>query len=171
MDILHLVDRFEALITQGRLIPLTVYRLVDEDRALEFVDQMRISIPDEIKKAKRIYQERDRIIAQAHEEAGRLVELATGEAEALVDRDVITTAAERRAETIVERARREAVMLRADADEYIMQVLSELEANLMRSLTVVRNGLDKLERELQEAEEETAAVVEEVSPEEEVVAR
>jgi hypothetical protein len=64
MDILHLVDRLETMITQSRLIPLTVYRLVDEDRALELIDQMRISIPEEVRKAKRIHQERDRVIAQ-----------------------------------------------------------------------------------------------------------
>jgi len=156
MDILHLVDRLESLITQGHLIPLTVYRLVDEDRALELIDQMRISIPDEIKKAKRIHQERDRIIAQAHEESSRLVELAQKEAAELVQRDAISTAAERRAQTIIERAQRESLTIKLESDEYVTQVLSELEAHLMRSLTVVQNGLKKLEEERKEAEEQAA---------------
>jgi hypothetical protein len=156
MDILHLVDRLESLITQSHLIPLTVYRLVDEDRALELIDQMRISIPDEIKKAKRIHQERDRIIAQAHEESSRLVELAQKEAAELVERDAISTAAERRAQTIIERAQRESLTIKLESDEYVMQVLSELEAHLMRSLTVVQNGLKKLEEERKEVEEQAA---------------
>jgi len=126
MDILHLVDRLETMITQSRLIPLTVYRLVDEDRALELIDQMRISIPEEVRKAKRIHQERDRVIAQAHEESSRLVALAREEAGGLIDRDAIAEAAESRAET---------------------QVLSALEEDLLRSMTVVRNGLEKLEAE------------------------
>jgi len=151
MDILHLVDRLEALITSSRMIPFTVYRLMDEDRGLELIDQMRISIPEEVKQAKRIHQERDRVIAQAHEEAGRLVELARDEAEALVARDVIVTTAERRAQTIVERAQREAVALRAESDDYVLQALSELEASLMRTLTVVRNGLEKIELERAQA--------------------
>jgi vacuolar-type H+-ATPase subunit H len=151
MDILHLVDRLESLVTSGRTIPFTVYRLVDEDRALELVDQMRISIPEEVKQAKRIHQERDRIIAQAHEEAGRLIELAREEAETLVQRDVITTAAERRAQTVIERAQRDAVGIKSASDEYVVQALSELEASLMRTLTVVRNGLEKVEREREEA--------------------
>ncbi len=156
MDILHLVDRLESLITQSHLIPLTVYRLVDEDRALELIDQMRISIPDEIKKAKRIHQERDRIIAQAHEESSRLVDLAQTEAAELVERDAISTAAERRAQTIIERAQRESLTIKLESDEYVTQVLSELEAHLLRSLTVVQNGLKKLEEERKEAEEQTA---------------
>jgi len=151
MDILHLVDRLEALITSSRMIPFTVYRLMDEDRALELIDQMRISIPEEVKQAKRIHQERDRVIAQAHEEAGRLVELARDEAEALVARDVIMTTAERRAQTIVERAQRDALGLKAESDDYVIQALSELEASLMRTLTVVRNGLEKIELERQQA--------------------
>lgn len=147
MDILHLVDRLETLITQSRLIPLTVYRLVDEDRALELIDQMRISIPEEVRKAKRIHQERDRVIAQAHEESSRLVALAREEAGGLIHRDVIAEAAESRAETIVERAQGEARTIKAEADEYVIQVLSALEEDLLRSMTVVRNGLEKLEAE------------------------
>jgi vacuolar-type H+-ATPase subunit H len=153
MDILHLVDRLESLITSSRMVPFSVYRLVDEDRALELIDQMRISIPEEVKQAKRVHQERDRIIAQAHEEAGRLVELARDEAEALVQRDVITATAERRAQTVIERAQREALGLKAESDEYVVQALSELEASLMRTLTVVRNGLEKIERERQAQEQ------------------
>jgi vacuolar-type H+-ATPase subunit H len=162
MDILHLVDRLESLVTSSRMVPFSVYRLVDEDRALELIDQMRISIPEEVKQAKRVHQERDRIIAQAHEEAGRLVELARDEAEALVQRDVITATAERRAQTVIERAQREALGLKAESDEYVVQALSELEASLMRTLTVVRNGLEKIERERQQAAEQTAREAAEV---------
>ena len=157
MDILHLVDRLEREIVQkSTLIPLTVYRLVDEEHALELIDQMRISLPDEIKKAKRIYQERDRIIAQANEEASRVVELAQTEAADLVQRDAISGAADRRAQTIIERAQRDAQVIKLESDEYVMQVLSELEAHLMRSLTVVQNGLDKLEEDRQAIEGEPA---------------
>jgi regulator of protease activity HflC (stomatin/prohibitin superfamily) len=162
MDILHLVDRLEReIIQKSTLIPLTVYRLVDEEHALELIDQMRISLPDEIKNAKRIYQERDRIIAQANEEASRLVELAQTEAADLVQRDAISGAADRRAQTIIERAQRDAQVIKLESDEYIMQVLSELEAHLMRSLTVVQNGLDKLEEDRQEIEEAAAVASDE----------
>ena len=73
MDILHLVDRLEDLIDEGRHIPLSKYTMIDEERALEIIDQMRISIPEEIEKATRIIQQRDRLMAQANEEAARMV--------------------------------------------------------------------------------------------------
>ncbi len=51
MDILHLVDRLEEVFNDGRPLPLTRKLLVDEDRVLELIDQMRVSIPEEVKKA------------------------------------------------------------------------------------------------------------------------
>ena len=76
MDILHLVDRLEELFNQSRPIPLTHNVIVDEDRMLEIIDQMRISIPDEVKNAEQIIAQRDRVLAQAQEEANRTVKLA-----------------------------------------------------------------------------------------------
>lgn len=69
MDILHLVDRLEELFNQSRPIPLTHNVIVDEDRFLEIIDQMRISIPDEVKKAQQVLAQRDRVLAQARSEA------------------------------------------------------------------------------------------------------
>ncbi len=147
MDILHLVDRLEQLVNEGRRLPLSNKVMVDEQKIWDLIDQMRISIPEEVKKAKRTNQERDRIIAQAHEEAARLIDLKREEAATLVTDHTLTKAAEERSATIVERARRDAESLRADADEYVIQVLSQLAANLERALTEVRNGISKVQQE------------------------
>jgi len=144
MDILHLVDRLEQLINEGRRLPLSNKVMVDEQKIWNLIDQMRISIPEEVKKAKRTNQERDRIIAQAHEEAARLVDLKREEANALVSEHELTKAAQVRAETIIERAQRDAESLRADADEYVLQVLGNLAADLERALTEVRNGIARV---------------------------
>ena len=62
MDIQHLVDRLEDLIDEGRHVFGTKYTMVDEERALEIIDQMRISIPEEIEKSARVMQQRDRVL-------------------------------------------------------------------------------------------------------------
>ncbi len=142
MDILHLVDRLEDLIDEGRHIPLSKYTMIDEERALEIIDQMRISIPEEIEKANRVLQQRDRLMAQANEEAARLVELARERGDSLISREAIAQAAQSRAANILEQARQEAEAIQADADKYVMEVLSELESQLIRTLTVVRNGIN-----------------------------
>jgi fructoselysine-6-P-deglycase FrlB-like protein len=148
MDILHLIDQLEALLNEGSHPPLVGKRvLLDEQRAWEIIDQMRVSIPDEVKKAKRINQERDRIIAQANEEATRIVELGRDEAQQLASETEIARQAQARAQTILERAQREADALKADADDYTIQVLSKLEEDLAKAVSIVRNGLLKLNTE------------------------
>ena len=157
MDILHLVDRLEELVNEGRRLPLSNKVMVDEQKIWDLIDQMRISIPEEVKKAKRTNQERDRIIAQAHEEAARMVDLKREEAAAMVSEHELTKSAEERAVTIVERAKRDAESLRADADEYVIQVLDNLGADLERALKEVRNGILRVqESQRAPAEEEPA---------------
>lgn len=144
MDILHLVDRLEEVFNAGRPIPLTHSLVVDEDRVLELIDQMRVSIPDEVKKAQQVLAQRDRILAQAQEEAARTVQLAKEKADQLVERDALVMQAQSRAEQILQSAKAEADGVRADADDYVLDVLTRLETEMTKSLNQVRNGIAKL---------------------------
>jgi hypothetical protein len=144
MDIQHLVDRLEDLIDEGRHVPMSKFTVVDEERALEIIDQMRISIPEQIEKATRVVNQRDRLIAQANEEATRMLDLARQKGEDLVQRDAIVQTAQHRAENLMVQARQEAAAIREEADAYVMDVLRELEGHLLRTLTIVRNGIAKI---------------------------
>lgn len=144
MDIQHLVDRLEQVLNDSSRVPLSAFLMVNEDRIYGIIDQMRVAVPEEIKRANRIEAEKERILAQANEEAERIRELAKQEAEELVDRDTITMSSQQRADNILERARRDADALRSDADVYVVEVLMKLEEDLLRSLSVVRNGLQKV---------------------------
>ncbi|PJF42851.1 MAG: hypothetical protein CUN55_09515 [Phototrophicales bacterium] len=144
MDIQHLVDRLEDLIDEGRHVPMSRYTLIDEERALEIIDQMRISIPEQIEKATRVVNQRDRILSQANEEANRILELAREKSEELVNRDAIMVKAQTRAEALLAQARLDAERTREEADGYVMEVLKDLESQLLRTLTIVRNGIAKL---------------------------
>lgn len=156
MDIQHLVDRLEQVLNDSFRFPLSAYLLVNEDRVFNIIDQMRVAVPEEVKRARRIEAEKERILAQAKEEAERIRELAKQEAAELVSRDTITTSAKQRAENILERARRDAEALHQDADAYVVEVLTKLEDDLLRSLTVVRNGLHKVQIEPEVAEQTSA---------------
>ena len=144
MDIQHLVDRLEDLIDEGRHMPFSKYTMIDEERALEIIDQMRISIPEEIEKAARILAQRDRVLAQANEEAARILQQARQKGDELLDQEVNVQAAQNRAANIVEDAHQRAAEITAEADQYVMQVLSKLEQSLSRNLTTVRNGIDEI---------------------------
>jgi cell division septum initiation protein DivIVA len=147
MDIQHLIDRLEQVFSESRRVPMTANLIVDEDRIFNIIDQMRVSIPEEVKRANRVEAEKDRILAQAHEEAERIRDLAKHEVSEQVRRDAIMIAAQQRADSILERARRDAEAMRREADTYVLDVLVKLEEDLLRSLTVVRNGMHKLEAE------------------------
>ena len=116
----------------------------NEERVESLVDQRRVAVPEEIRRANRIEAEKDRILAQAKEEAERIRELARQEASELVKRDAIVNAAQHRAENIVERARRDSEALRQAADVYIVDVLNRLEADLTRTLQVAHTGTQKV---------------------------
>jgi cell division septum initiation protein DivIVA len=147
MDILHLVDRLEELFNQSRPIPLTRNVIVDEDSFLELIDQMRVSIPEEIKKAQQVDAQRDRILAQAQEEANRTISLAKQKGDEMVHTDSIVQAGQSRAEQIVDQARIDAEGIRHDADDYVIESLESLEAELTRLLSQARNGIAKLTAE------------------------
>jgi cell division septum initiation protein DivIVA len=144
MDIQHLVDRLEDLIDEGRHMPFSKFTMIDEERALELIDQMRISIPEEIEKASRVLGQRDRILAQANEEAARIVQQAREQTMQLVDREALVQAAQSRAANIIEQARQDAEHITDEADRYVMETLAKLEQQLSRALNTVRNGINEV---------------------------
>lgn len=148
MDILYLLDRLEWVLNKGRRIPFTSNAIIREDECLKLIDQMRVSIPAEIERAKRIDQERDQIIAQAQEEAGRLVTLAEEQAVDALDEHEVLKEAQAQAEAIVEDAQREAEAFKLESEEYVMEVLSDLEDRLKELLSTVHNGIMALQEEL-----------------------
>jgi hypothetical protein len=141
MDILQLIDRLEELFNESKAIPLTRNVMVDEDRMLDIIDQMRIAIPEEVKKAQQLLGQRDRVLAQAQEEANRTIEIARQKADQLVAKDMVAQEAQRRADQILAQARAEADRIRADADDYVIDSLTQLQAELERITNQVNNGI------------------------------
>jgi len=152
MDILHLVDRLEELLNQSRPLWFTHNVIVDEDRMLDIIDQMRVAVPDEVKKSQQILVQRDRLMAQAQEEANRTIAIAREKSDQLLERDAIVQQAQARADQIVAQARVEAEQTKQEADYYVIETLTRLEMELDRSLTQVRNGIHTLQRDPQSPE-------------------
>jgi hypothetical protein len=145
MDILHLIDRLEELFNESRPIPFTHNVVVDEDRMLDLIDQMRVAIPDEVKKAQQLLAQRDRIMAQAQEAANRTIQLARDKSDELIQRDPIMQAAQTRAEQIIQQSSVDTEATKRDADEYVLVTLTRLEAELQRLLNQVQNGIQTLQ--------------------------
>jgi cell division septum initiation protein DivIVA len=153
MDILQMIDRLEELLNESRPLPFTHNVIVDEDRMLDLIDQMRVSIPEEVKKAQQLLAQRDRLLAQAQEEANRTISIARDKSDQLVERDQIVQAAYNQAEQIKAQGHLDAEAIRHDADEYVLETLRNLEVEMERSLNQVRNGIRTLQEEEKPKEE------------------
>ena len=147
MDILQLIDRLEELFNDAKAVPFTHNVVVDEDRMLELIDQMRIAIPEEVKKAQQVMAQRDRVMAQAQEEANRTLQLSRDKAEQLIDRDIIVQEAQRRAEQILAQARADAEATRVDADNYVLDTLMKLQEQIEKVGNQVSNGVRMMQEE------------------------
>ena len=154
MDILNLVDKLEELFSQGRSVPLTHNVIIDEDQMLDIIDQMRISIPDEIKRSQQVLAQRDRILAQAKEEHDRTIEIAREKRDQLVGSHEIAMEAKRRSEQIISQAYTEADVIKREADKYTLDSLQRLEKETAQILKTVQNGIRMLERDQQNTGEE-----------------
>jgi hypothetical protein len=147
MDILHLVDRLEELFNESKPFLGTRKIMIDEDRLLDLIDQMRLSIPEEIKTAQQIISQKDRILAQSSEEAARTINAAREKGIQMVERDNIVQSAKLRAEQIDSQAKENAAFIRKEADKYALETLINLQIKLERNLAEVRRGIQTLEQE------------------------
>ena len=148
MDILHLVDRLEELFNESRPLPMMRKVIVDEEKMLSIIDQMRVSIPEEIKKAQQLLSQRDRLLAQAQEEGNRTLQLAREKADQLVSKDSIIQSAQTRSAQLIDQARHENDIARKEADQYVVNSLLELENELAHLINQVRNGINSLKPEI-----------------------
>ena len=144
IDILYLVDRLENALNTGQRVPFTNKIMVDERECLDIVDQMRIVVPEEIKQARRVSQDRDRITGQAQEEAERIMGRAHEQAERLMDDRGLLDRAHEREREIVDEAELQAQQIRDEADQYAFQILDNLNRTLGPILSQVQAGIDAL---------------------------
>jgi len=146
MDILHLIDRLEEELSRGQRLPLTSIVMLNEQRLWSVIDTMRISIPKEVEEAQRLNRGRERILAQAQEQARRIVDSTRKQAEQMTGRHELIQGARSEAMDILTRAQKEAERYQLEADTYAFEVLSELEEQLSRVLLTVHNGMELLSR-------------------------
>jgi len=120
---------------------------VDKDECLVIIDQMRVTIPQQIAEAIRIQEEKNQIIARAEQEAQMILERAQEEVELLVDERGLIKEARERSAAIAEETRLNAETTMRGADEYAIKVLGELEDQLIALQTTIRNGLETLQQD------------------------
>ncbi len=167
MDLLHHVDQIEELVANAQRMPIGGRAIVDRQRLLHIVDQLRTSVPGEVQEAQKLIEEREALLRGAEEEAQLLVARAEEHVTKLTAQHEIVRAAQVRAEEIAQEAelraeerlaevnaeiegrisesRRFSEQQMVAADRYAQELLARLEQQLEAFRRSVRSGLDQLE--------------------------
>ena len=144
MDVLVLIDKLDDLIHNARPVPLTDQVRVDREEIYDLLDQMRATIPEEIKQARWIVKERQEMLEEAKRESERVIREAREQQARLVSDEEVTKQAERAADEIVEDARAREREIRLGAEDYADEILNTLEVNLQKFTAAVQRGRDRL---------------------------
>ena len=150
MDVLVLIDKLDDLVHNAKAVPLTDQVRIDREEIYDILDQMRATIPEEIKQARWIVKERQEMLAEAKRECDRLIGEAREQAVREASQTEIVKLAERQAQDIVEEARRSARETRLEMEDWADGILSTLEVNLDKFLGAVRRGRERLHERSQE---------------------
>ena len=129
----------------GKRLPLTNNVVLDQATVLELIDQLRSSVPDEVRQARRITEEAGRITERAREEGDNVIARAQEQAAQMLEERELVRAAQQRAGELLEQAQGEAREVRRGADEYAAGVLIRLEGECIKALTSIKRGIDMLD--------------------------
>ena len=151
MDVLVLIDKLDDLVHNAKAVPLTDQVRIDREEIYDILDQMRATIPEEIKQARWIVKERQEMLAEAKREVDRLLAEAREQAVREASQTEIVKIAERQADEIVDDARRGAREMKLEMEDWADNQLASLEVNLERFLTAVRRGRERLHERSQES--------------------
>ena len=150
MDITQALDSVTELVSQAKSRALGGGAIIDKDRAMQLIEEIREALPEEIHRANGVLAERDSLIDAAASEAEQIREHARAEAAALVSADEVTIAAHTEARRIIGDAEQEAHRKQAEIDAYVDGKLAAFEGTLQRTLEAVANGRAKLAGQVEE---------------------
>ena len=134
MDVLVLIDKLDDLVHNAKPVPLTDQVRLDKEEIYDILDQMRATIPEEIKQARWIVKERQEMLAEAKREAERILREARERQDRLISDEEVTKQAER------------------GAEDYADEILNTLEVNLSKFIAAVQRGRERLQGKDEPAE-------------------
>ena len=144
MSVLQLLEEIEDIIESGSSIPFAQKVLIDKRELLEIIKDIRIKLPDEVKQAQWIKEERQRILAEAQQEADTILEEANDHILSMIDQSEITRKANERAEEIIAQAQNSAKEMRLGAKDYVDSMLESAQENLIELVNTIKVNRDEI---------------------------
>jgi cell division septum initiation protein DivIVA len=145
MDIMQLIDKLEELITEAKKVPFSSLVMVDEEKVFEIIDEMRATLPEELKQARWIVKERQEMLDEAEKEAQKVINEAREKAKQMASETEVVKLAESQAQEIIEAAKQREREIRLSAEDYADEIMANLEVNLGKLLAAVQRGRDRLQ--------------------------
>ena len=138
MDIMEIIDMMEETIEKASAVPLTGKVMIDKDELLDYIQEIRLVYPDEMKEAKWVKEERQRILSEAENRAETIQKNAEETKIQLIDEHEITKCAYEQANELVNEAQKRAMEIKADTDQYVDDILNDAEHRLDLLLRKIR---------------------------------
>lgn len=141
MSVADLLDKLDDLVDTAWSLPLSGGKtVVDAEKIRDIVDDIRISIPQEMRQAKAIVADRKQIIQDAKDEADSLMKSASQRAKLLVSRDEIVKKAEKRANEILNQSAIKSKEIRKAANDYVDDLMKRTEKAIQVSLSEIKDA-------------------------------
>lgn len=140
MEILKIIDLLEDKVEQSKNIPLLNRALIDKEEVLTSIEELRLNIPEDMKQARLIKDERKRILAEAQAEADEIIKNAKIKTEKMVDEHEITKKAYEQANQIITAAQKNSRELRMGARQYVDSLFADTDAKLTKAQSIIRKA-------------------------------
>jgi len=144
VELFNVLNELEELVENSPKIPLTRRILIDEEKLLDYLDRMRASLPEEVRQAKWLLQEREKVLVDSKKEAMRIIEEAQRQVDRRAEESEIVRQARAMAEEVVQKAESVAREIKQGAREYADEILGGLEEELSKLITQIRSGRAEL---------------------------
>ena len=144
MEIFTLLETLEECLERARNIPFTQKGIVDKGEILDIIKEIRLKLPDELKQAKWVKEERGRILVEAQKEADGIVKEAENRIISMIDEHEITRKAYEQKAKIIETANEMSREISKGTKEYADNILEKVEGVLQEALKTVENNRKEL---------------------------
>ncbi len=146
MDVLGLIDEIEDIVETASSLPLTSKVLVQKEELLDIISELRIKLPDEIKQAAWIKEERERIISEANKDAEQIIKETRLKLEELVSKEEVLKEANERAKDLMNKAQIASTNLKRSSLEYSDKLLMNAQENLKDMITTLNENRTELRK-------------------------
>lgn len=158
MEIFELLETIERILEESKGVPFSKqYKMVNPEEVLEIVDEIRKKMPEEIKQARWIKEERMRILQEAKKESEAALKEAERRIIEMIDEHEITKKAEQRSEDIIDEAKKQAREISEGTRNYADSVLAHAEEAVKKinnsveiEMNEIRAALNRLKKDREE---------------------